>query len=350
MALKTAALRVFAAISYRAGITGMLSRVGGKYALARTTSLPKILERRKKSAFQILIYHRVNPDRAGFSIGVISPETFERQLRYLTRYYSVWPLARVVAALRNRDPLPHNCMAVTFDDGYLDNYQFAFPILKKHGIPAAIFLATGFMDNDRLLWFDRVLQIFQRTRKTSLQLEGLPGELRWSGVEERRRAAFVLLEHLKTLPENDKLAAMDRLGEELDCRPEEAGPRLMLDWDQVREMARSGLSFGAHTASHPILSRIPLERAEEEILQSKRDVQNALQQEATLFAYPNGRPADFNPQVIALVRKAGFQAAVTTVFKNNSADEDLFQLNRINPWEEHLPSFALKMAYYKLAL
>ncbi len=350
MALKTAALRALAAYSYHAGITGVLARLGGKYAFAGLASLPKILERRKKAAFQILIYHRVNPDRASLSLDVVSPGTFERQMRYVSRHYRVWPLDRLTTALRNHDPMPPNCMAVTFDDGYVDNHQHAFPILKKLGIPAVIFLATGLIGTDRLLWFDRILQIFQRTSKCHLRLEGLAEELRWNNLEDRRRVAFIAVRHLKTFSESDKYAAIDRLGEELDCRPEGAGQRLMLDWDQVREMRQGGISFGAHTASHPILSRIPLQRAEEEILQSKRDVENALQQEASLFAYPNGRPADFNSEIVALVKKAGFEAAVTTVFKNNSADEDLFQLNRINPWEEHLPSFALKMAYYKMAL
>jgi hypothetical protein len=115
----------------------------------------------------------------------------------------------------------------------------------------------------------------------------------------------------------------------------------MLTWGQIRRMKQNGINFGAHTVTHPVLSRLPLQQAREEVLDSAP---------VDLFAYPVGRLVDFNDDLKALVRGLGFKAAVTTVFGANTAQTDRYALHRGGPDEEDLAVFASKQCWYNFAM
>ena len=297
--------------------------------------------------FQVLIYHRVHPDDAEFSLDTLTPDTFEWQMRFVKANYAVLALDEIVAMRRAGTPLPGKCLAISFDDGYRDNYLHAWPILDKHGLPATVFLTSDYVGTDRLLWFDQVLQGFKHTQRRALRLEWTEGELVLDRPGSRRRAALEVLAHLKKLENALRQQRILQLLEELKVRPEEMGLRLMLSWDEVRELLRGGMRVGSHTATHPILSRVGPEEARREIASSRQVLEKETGRKITLLAYPNGRREDFTEETVRLAREAGYEAAFTTLFKNNRPEEDLFQLGRYRPWEDHVPTFALRLACYR---
>jgi len=308
------------------------------------------LKRRSAPPFLILIYHRVHPEPGPFMIDAIPPDRFEGQMRHVARSYRPLPLEELVERSRE-GTVPKGAVAVTFDDGYADNEEHALPILRRHGIPATVFLVTGCMGTGRAPWHDRVLLAFAGTRRREARVPGLPDgapPLPLGTGEERSRAAFRALAALKPLPEAERLAAVEALRAELGGGDPEEEARLMLDWERVRSMRRAGVRFGSHTETHPILSRVTAARAREEVTRSKRAIEEALGEEITLFAYPNGRPEDFTEETVQLLRDAGYRAALTTSFGANEAGDDPMRWRRGTPWEESPARFALKLAYYRL--
>jgi peptidoglycan/xylan/chitin deacetylase (PgdA/CDA1 family) len=307
------------------------------------------LRRRSAPPFTILIYHRVHPRPTPFMIDAMPPERFERQMRHLRRAYRPMPLDEL--ALRSLEgTVPRGAVAVTFDDGYADNATHALPILQRYGIPATVFLATGCIGNGRIPWHDEVLLAFEGTRRKDFRLPVPDGARMPLATEtDRAFAASLALAMLKPLPEGERLAAVAAIRDELGSGTGNGpGSTLMLDWDRVRAMRRSGVRFGAHTVTHPILSRVTPERARDEVVESKREIERALGEEVALFAYPNGRPEDFTDETVALVRASGFRAAVTTRFGANESGSDPFRFRRGTPWEADAARFALKLAYYRL--
>jgi peptidoglycan/xylan/chitin deacetylase (PgdA/CDA1 family) len=301
--------------------------------------------RARGQQFLILTYHRVNDEANPLSIEAIPVSVFERQMRYLAMHCRVVLLEELLICLYDRRPVPGNAVAVTFDDGYRDNYTHAFPILRRYGLPATVFLATGCIDTGELLWFDKVLYSFRATRRESVYMLGKEWAL--TGPQARREAAISFLEHLKTLPMEERDAQIDQLRDELEVQAFAGAADIMLTWSQVKEMHRQGIAFGSHTVTHPILSKVPLERAKWEIVESKQTLENVLQTEVNTFAYPNGKPEDYSPAIVDLVREAGYKGAVTTVLHGNLSDDDPFQLRRIRSWEPDIPSFAFRLKQFQ---
>jgi peptidoglycan/xylan/chitin deacetylase (PgdA/CDA1 family) len=281
-------------------------------------------------------------------LDAIHPDRFDRQMRHLAATYRLLPLDELVERSRT-GTVPRGAVAVTFDDGYADNETYALPILQKYGIPATVFLVTGCIGTGRIPWHDQVLLAFAAGRRPVIEPVGAPGgaPLPLGTVGERRRAAFATLDALKPLPEAERLQAVDRLRAELGGSFADSSG-LMLDWEGVRRLRRAGVQIGAHTVTHPILSRMTSDRARAEILDSKRAIEEALGEEATLFAYPNGRSEDFTDETVAILRGAGFRAALTTAFGANESGDDPLLWRRCIPWETDEARFALKVAYYRL--
>lgn len=309
-----------------------------KGAIVSATSYSGILDiygflRRKVIGSQvaILMYHRValKGDDC-WSVPPHSPHNFEDHIQYLCRNYEILSLDKLAQYFHNDQPLPEKAVAITFDDGYKDNYQHAYPILKKHQVPATIFLATSHISRGNMFWTDRVRYVIWNMPPTILDLDEL-GSYSLTSVAKRREAASRVPEGMKRLPNDRRKFLIDRLlpicGTDIT---DDIGRNLILSWDEVREMHNDGIGFGAHTATHPILTRLALAQAKEEIMQSKKDVQDNLGQQTMPFAYPDG---DFNHELSKLVHECGFSCAVTTAPKLISFKDNPYELGRIGPGE-----------------
>jgi peptidoglycan/xylan/chitin deacetylase (PgdA/CDA1 family) len=301
---------------------------------------------RKARSFQILTYHRVNDDGDPF-FPSLPTEVFERHMAWIARHYRVLPVEALVDRL-NEDTLPSNALAITFDDGYRDNLTHAAPILARYRLPATIFLTTGLIGSDSLSWFDRLAIAFKTTPAPWYSAPG--GQtVRLAGEPERLDALARALDHLKRLPEPDFQRGLAEVIGALGVAVPPSRKNLMLTWDDARALAGLGFSIGAHTVNHPILSRISAERARDEIVESRAAIESAMGRPPRAFAYPNGGREDYTAGVVRLVQDAGFTCAVTTRFGLNTRDTSPYELRRGGPWERDLPSFALKLAWYRAA-
>lgn len=331
------------------GALRVLNPLVNRYKLARRRLI--LVRRRRSNSFQILLYHRI--DDGGDAFLASTPTAlFKRQMEYLAKSSTVCSLEDAVEAML-RDDLPDNVVVITFDDGYRDNYVNAFPVLTSLSLTATIFLATGCIGSQGILWHDRVFRAFNTTGATLLKKFG-PQRKSYSirTDHEKTRACAELLEVLKGLREEERTLWIDRLIERLAVEDPREVPNLMMNWDEVREMQRSGMSFGSHTVTHPILSTLSMARVEDEITKSKAAIEQELRVPIKTFAYPNGRRGDFTEQTKELLRQTGYTCAVTTICGANGGDSavpDLMELKRDLVWSKTLHEFAARMAFYKFA-
>lgn len=301
--------------------------------------------RRVQPTGRILCYHRVNNDRDPY-FPSMPVAVFEQQMRHVARYHRVVPLTQLVDHLASASTEP--VLAITFDDGYRDNFENAFPTLQRHGLPATIFLTTGGLDSGEPLWFERLASAIQTTARESLDVEQPPGRLRLRNQEERLRANKELFTRLRQMPGAERQSCLMKILRDLHSADAAARRNTMLAWDQVRQMKQHGIEFGGHTVTHPYLSRLPAEEVGWEVSECKRRIEAELQSEVIHFAYPNGRTEDFTALSKATLRDAGYQTAVTTIWGVNDASTDRMELRRGQPWEQDEAMFAYKLDFYQL--
>ncbi len=291
--------------------------------------------------FQILSYHKVSPDAHPF-FPPIHPAVFERQMQFLKSFYRVMSLQELIDRTACGD-IPARSVAITFDDGYRDNYEYAFPILKKYQLPATVFVATGAIGTGEPIWHDRVFDAFRfaTVDRARLKDSSIP-ELMLETVDARSCSLEPVLARAKTLYGGTRQSLVDDLEETLRPHLPFDRNQRMLTWDQVREMFSAGIEFGSHTVSHTILSRIPELEIVRELQHSKEELSGNLKTRISLFAYPNGKHGDFDDHTKSLVRDCGYSCAVTCCSGFNSPSSDIFALKRGLPWQTEIDVFRLK--------
>lgn len=301
----------------------------------------------------VLNYHRVVDYKTSgfltFKQNVsATPEDFELQMEYVSRFYNVISVKDLVSWIRERKPLPPKAALITFDDGYDDNYENAYPILKKYGFTAVIFLATDYMEKPTPFFWDYAAYCFNQTQKNQVRLpSGL--NLSWDSPATRDKIVAKWVHEVKYLFPDDKQRALDKIGTDLDVSiSSDAFNGLYLNWYKIREMSKAGIEFGAHTASHPILTKIPLSQAEYEVFESKRRVEEEIGVPTLGFAYPNGGRLDFSNEIVSFVKKAGFEVAFTLLpgpTRHSSSTKDPFRIRRVYIGRaDNMYRFAAKLA------
>lgn len=337
-------------ILFYSGAVRVLHRLANRLRLNRNDTgevvFPFIRQRRSRD-IQILTYHRVNDERDPYFCGV-PVEIFRQQMEYVSSVAYVCSLEEAVERIKKSD-IPDNTVVITFDDGYRDNFENAFPILRALSIPATFFLATSAIGSRITLWHDLVFSAFRETQESWLADYG-PQHQNYSlgTVREKLAAQTDILKFLKSLSPEEKHLWIVRLREKLGVREREEMSELMLTWEQVSTMHQNGMYFGSHTITHPILSRLPVEQMKEEIRASRVAIEEHLGIPIRTFAYPNGTTADFNEVTKKLLQEDGYTCAVSTIFGVNTSAQDLFELRRGGPSDWHLPTFATKLHWYKL--
>jgi peptidoglycan/xylan/chitin deacetylase (PgdA/CDA1 family) len=256
---------------------------------------------------------------------------FEQQMRFLHDNCDVIPLSSVVPRLRHGGPR-RPTVAITFDDGFRNNYDLAYPVLQEFELPATIFLTTGLIGTDATLWYCRLNLALARTACR---------EIHWNGERyalgnraERTIASAALQRRLKEQPHATLLTAVRELVQALGDDPDAAippdSPFRMLGPDAIAGMMRDGLiEWGAHTRSHAILGRLPPEAQYREIADSVSRVAELTGRPCRLFAYPNGRFADYDASCLEILASLGLDAAVTAEAGENTAETPVYELRRL---------------------
>jgi peptidoglycan/xylan/chitin deacetylase (PgdA/CDA1 family) len=276
------------------------------------------LSRARPKALTVLNYHRIDDvSHSGFDSFTpnvtASPAEFARQMDYVKRHYNLVTCELVAAWLKGDATLPPYAAMITFDDGYYDNYAYAYPILRERNLPAVIFLTTDYIGRSNPFYWDFVSYCFNHTEKNSAVLPRYEA-VSWQGKTEKMAVMKQWIERLKLLPNEEKQHAVAALENVLEVSvPESAFSGLHLSWDQVREMSQNGIEMGSHTATHPILTRVPLPQVEHELASSKQKIEAEINKPVIGIAYPNGGSADFSPEVIKLAQQTGYKVAFSLV-------------------------------------
>jgi peptidoglycan/xylan/chitin deacetylase (PgdA/CDA1 family) len=299
----------------------------------------------------ILAYHSVCPTDdpylpyIGHNLS-IEPQTFERQVAYLARYYRIVDLTTLARYLSEGYDDDRPLLALTFDDGYRDNYRYAFPILRRYRAPATFFLTTDCIDGGSPLWALEAAYIVLNSTRQELVVQPIDLTLDLRTPEARRASLRSLKLALSGLPRAERtlwLAELRRAGGIAD---DGFFDDAMLRWHQVEEMRDAGMAFGSHTRSHPSLPYVPRQEAEDEIVGSKRVLERTLGEPVLHFCYPNpaGRP-NFNDELSALLRANGFKTSVTSQSGYVNMGESLFSMHRIGIYRSHsrLPAFYFRL-------
>lgn len=264
----------------------------------------------------VLNYHRINDvnqaDFDSFHPNVSAhPKVFKQQMEYLSKWFNVVSISDIIEWLHKKKKLPDYAALITFDDGYLDNYTHAYPILREYNFPAVIFLASGHIGTNRPFFWDLAAYCFFHTTQDHIIFPD-KRERSWKNGEEKKSISISWVESMKILSNEEKLRWVNELPEKLNVSiPHNYFKNLMTNWDQIREMSNNGIDFGGHTITHPILSRVSPEEARQEIEGSKFRIEQETGKPVLSFAYPNGMKKDLNTSIEVLVSKAGYQAAFT---------------------------------------
>jgi peptidoglycan/xylan/chitin deacetylase (PgdA/CDA1 family)/GT2 family glycosyltransferase len=287
------------------------SRRAAAAAASRYAGLTWVIRRLpQKASLIVLTYHRVcdvATVQGDPHVVDANPEVFERQLQRLKRTCTVVGLQEAIAHVsspRSRGAV----VLITFDDGYLDNYEVAFPILRSVGLPATFFLTTAFVGSAVWPWWDRIAYAVRNTRRLNISL-GTGEQVRFRAApEERLQAVRQLLRIYYGLPGSLAQTFVD----DVEQRCEMAAPlggRRFLDWDEAKEMRAAGMDIGAHSHTHPVLSRLPAADQYWELAESRRILEQRLGCDVHSCAYPVGGRDAFDETTIRAAERAGYQAA-----------------------------------------
>jgi len=287
----------------------------------------------------VMIFHRVLPAEDPFFPDDPDVRQFASMMSVVASQFNPLSLGDALNRLEV-GTLPPLAVCVTFDDGYADNLLLAAPVLKRYGIPAIVFVASGFLDG-RIMWNDRVIEAVNCAEADLMDLTdfGL-GVHRLGGVAEKLLVVRALIRRLKYLAPDER----EHVARELALRfaPNQRSP--MLTRPQVCQLRDEGVEIGGHTLTHPILSRIDAGTAFREIEDNKDDLEALLGHRLRFFAYPNGVPGkDFNAEHAAMVQRIGYHAALTTRPGVATAQTDRFWLPRFTPWDRSPFRFSLRL-------
>ncbi|WP_406698371.1 polysaccharide deacetylase family protein [Singulisphaera sp. Ch08] len=318
--------------------------------------LTRLLERAaRRPAVLVATFHRIgNPANEAFYDGVYSasPEAFRAQVRHLRDRFRLVTLDTLIA-MADADSefaVDRPTALITFDDGYRDNFDVAFPILQELGAPATFFIPTGFYSRPQVPWWDHTAYVLKRTSKTRITLDWPePVDIH---LEQSPRTTANAIAAVVQLYLDGKVDDEARFRTHLEERAEVVlddnalGQALFMTWDQVRHLADSGMTIGSHAHDHRALTSLSETDQRHELIESKRILEYEVGREIEALAYPFGWAGTFDDQTQRLTHEAGYRLAFSSAEGvNRPGESDLFALRRLNVgYHDSAPLFRARTA------
>lgn len=327
------------------------------------------LTRRFDRKALVLMYHRVDEaDSDPWSL-CVTPQRFAEHLQVLRQRTRPLPLRRLTGALAS-GKVPRRSVIVTFDDGYADNLYNARPLLERYDIPATVFIATAYLEQDRQFWWDELERIFLQPGRLPEHLQlRIEGEsCRWQlGADaiyseeacrqhrgwraghdaptSRHAIYFSLWQRLQSLRDCERRQVLGALEFWASGRPADPRPARTLGPREAIALAQGDLvEIGSHTVTHPVLSALPVAAQRSEIQQSKTSLEEILGRPVTSFAYPYGARCNYTDESVSTVRQAGYTCACSTLTGVVEAGADCFELPRVQVEDWDGDEFAKRLS------
>ena len=316
------------------------------------------VRRRQEPHGLVLMYHRVASAAADPWKLCVAPERFESQIRAVREHFDIVPLVELRGRLR-RGRRSRPVAAITFDDGYVDNLVIAKPILERHAAPATVFVITGFVGRREKFWWDRLTDatLVADALPTKLGLQSETGRFDWEdsaialagarGRRARRRLHDRLWEWLCDQPDPVRASTLATLEQWSGHHAALDPTSRPMNAAELRELVSGGiLDVGAHTVTHPRLSRLTSVEKGTQIERSLSDCRSILGRDPLCFSYPNG---DHDPQSVEIVRKAGFRVACDSRQDLAWGTEDIYRVPRISVRDESSEALLRRLRWIWLA-
>ncbi len=295
------------------------------YYLGMPKAILRFLQASGHPRWFIFTYHRISRDWRGNDYIAIPRDVFEAHIKFIKNNFKTVSMFDGLKGLEKNDS-KEIYATINLDDGYRDNYLYAYPILKKYNVPATIFLTTDFIGKTHRFWWDRVGDIIfsLKSKTVEIEMDSKKTYFNLNGWKERKTTSDIINRTLRDKNEKER----ERFIEDLEGRfsVKRNGSSTMLDWDEVRKMHGRLVSFGAHTKTHPNLCLLKDEGVLKEVIESKKEIEKRLGVEVGEFLYPFGA---FDERIRALVEQAGFKCARATSWGFNHKKTHRFLLNHV---------------------
>lgn len=295
---------------------------------------------RKNRRVCILVYHRILEHYDPLLDSEPDVEAFTWQMETLVKCFNVLSLQDAVSAVKSGN-VPPRAVCISFDDGYRSIHDLAMPVLSGLGLPATVFVTSGYLSGGTM-WNDRILESVRWLPEGTLDMQSVNiGIHALAKPEDKLELANHINDACKYLSPKQRAEVIG----ELERQSGHASTQnLMLTPAMVANLAKNGIDIGGHTVNHPILTRLPDEAANDEIVENKRVLEAIIGKPLQLFAYPNGKVGmDFDQRHVAMVEAAGYMAAFTTTPGAAGQADSLFELPRSRPWDETPLRFSMRL-------
>lgn len=292
-----------------------------------------------KRRYSILLYHGVHGDDEELGLRNssgkhIAASRFAAQMEHLAGTRPIVSMSEIAALYCGESDIPDGAVAVTFDDGFRNNHQHAWPILEKYRVPATIYVATGFIGSGKMIWTDLLESALLRSHEQHLDIEIGDVDRTWALPNAVARVTCLgeIKAICKAMPYSEKDALVTRVIDALRVDPRDQHPLYaFMDWDELRQMAASPLiKFGAHTVDHVSLAKVPPDEMRRQIDGSVAALEAGMGSRCSLFSYPEGQEDDYNREAVAHLQSRGFDHCPTAIHGENLFPETgAFDMRRI---------------------
>lgn len=272
---------------------------------------------------KILMYHRILDDS---NVEGLTADIFRKQMKIIKKNFLPMTLKDLLSA-HEQGRVPANAIVITFDDGYADFAEVAFPILEAEAVPVTLFVTTGFVNGDIWLWPDQIRYAISKARTEGLTLQGINQPL---NLQTQPLLAWDMIsDYCLTISNSEKLATIDELFYKVGVQKPEVVPNEFrpVSWEQIRQMIERGLDVGSHSISHPILTKLDENQLAQELKQSREKLQQEIGRPVDVFCYPNGEDTDFDQRVQEWIKHSGYRYAVSA-FPSRHPISDNWCINR----------------------
>lgn len=274
------------------------------------------------------MFHRFSADPKEHCV---SSKVLDQQLVYLKKRFNVIPLSQLRTCKELGIAPPPKSLVLTVDDGYRDFYQVAYPLLKKHQLPATLFVTTGFVNQELWLWPDQITWLLNHAERLEESIALGDVTLAAQSINEQARPSMwsQIIGYLLSIDDAQKHDWIARFAGALKLElPDQASQEYeACTWDELREMQANGIELGGHTHTHPSLGQVSSKQLENELSTCIRLLTQELGEAARDFCFPNGQPNDHNETVKRVVKASGFRSSVTA-FYDKFATSDVFEMRR----------------------